>query len=137
MVDVNSLLVALFNTNANPVRVALGNASNTFGQMLPEAFDVRAGAKAVVIGTRGGVAHPEIAGWRTERVQVTAWALISADARKVYGAVYDYLHGLQAVDRSTDGFLVVALEVVSGQDVVDPDTGWATCVGFFNVTVRP
>jgi hypothetical protein len=136
VVDVNAMLITLFNANANPVRTALTNP-NTFGQMLPEGFDVRGGAKAVVIGTRGGDAHPEIKGWVTERVQITAWALISLDARKVYGAVYDYLHGLQALDCGGNGFLVTALEVVSGQDVVDPDTGWATCVGFFNVTVRP
>jgi hypothetical protein len=103
---------------------------------LPEKFDP-ANGPIVVVNTEGGESHPEIP-IQTQRVKVRVWAGVNgfAVAREVYGVVHDWLHGQNDLDFGDLGTILASIETVTGQDITDPDTGWATVLAYYDVTVR-
>src|SRR4051812_19359406 len=123
-----SSITSLLGTNAN---------SSIYAGDLPERFDPLLGA-AIQIQTVGGIPHSEVLPLLDERKQVRVWAGIEqyALARQIYGAVRDLIHGGQNVDFGADGHVIRCIEVTSGQDVTDPDTGWATVLAFYQLMAR-
>ncbi len=87
--------------------------------------------RAVVFGARGGRSDIETPLLRPS-YQVRCWALRPAEAREVYAAVFDALHGKNNL-AGTSGKILSAFEEVSPQDVTDDDTGWATVIGFYRL----
>jgi hypothetical protein len=130
----DAALTALLGTvDVDGVRPAI------FGGALIEHYDPTS-LPALTIHVRGGQTHAEMP-LAAASVGITCWAGINQFwlARKVYGAVYD------AIQRSAVGFdsgegtgrILLAYEETLGQDVTDPDAGWATVLSFYNVTVVP
>lgn len=127
----------LLNTAA--VTALLG--TNQFGSIygggtVPEHFDPKLGP-CIVISVVGGQGHPEITAIMEPRLQLRCWANVNQSqlARQLYLAVYDALHGATNIDLGGYGRLITSQEAVCGQDVTDNDTGWATCLGMFNVAI--
>lgn len=102
---------------------------------LPEKFDAMAGMKALVILVRGGSSQIEVPIIEPS-IQIKAWALKGPDARAIYAAAYDQVHGKCMVNLGADGFVLSCYEEQQGQDITDPDTGWATVVASFRLTMR-
>lgn len=104
---------------------------------LPEYWDPKDGP-GLVIGVRGGNAHAEILGLIKPSFQVRVWAGPNEQdvAWKVYGKIFDSCHGVCNVNLNADGFILSCLETVTGQDVTDPDSGYATVIGFFDLQMR-
>lgn len=138
MVDTNSLLrdwllslpsvTSLLGTNAN---------GSVYCGDLPEHFDPSLGP-GIQIFTAGGTPHPEITALVDDRKQIKVWADVEQYqlARQVYGAIRDQIHGASGVDRAAKGYVVRCIEVTSGQDITDPDNGWATVVSFYQLMAR-
>lgn len=133
MVDPN-LLVRHYLLQNSTLLAMLGPYQVT--AHLPEKFDPLNGP-IVVVGTEGGSSHPEIP-IQTQRVKVRVWAGVDgyAVARQVYGVVHDWLHGQNDLDFGDLGTILASIEVVTGQDITDPDSGWATVLAYYDVTVR-
>lgn len=131
--------------------VALLGGQNIFSGDLPEKYNPELGAAgaqnvwpdlgtngpAITVCTEGGAAHPEIP-MAADRVKVRVWCGINQFpvARRIYNELQKFLHGPCMVDLGSDGFILSSLEVVRGQDLTDPDTGWATVISFFRITAR-
>lgn len=136
--DPNQLLVELLTLDdaANTVLDALDDEARVYGVALPPQFDIADG-NAIVVSVKGGMAHAEIDGLCTYHMQVRVWAGERAfkEARTLYGVVQAWLHGKTKIVL-TSGTIVSCLEVAAGQDVTDPDTGWATVVSVFELLIR-
>jgi hypothetical protein len=132
MVDTVQLMTDRLSSTdpSNPVTIALAGGVIA-AEELPEKFDPTAGKCAVVVASRGGNSHSEILDLVQDRLQVTIWAGRNGQlaAKILYRAVHDWLHGAQNIDG-----MKVCLEVVNGQAVTDPDTGWASVIAFYQVT---
>jgi hypothetical protein len=91
----------------------------------------------IVLQIRGGNAHAE-APIIAPSVQVRVWAgpeqFLSARAR--YLQVFDLIHGATSVDFDVDGHVILCVEEVQGQDITDPDTGYASVISFFELRCR-
>jgi len=137
VVDHNLVLVEYLNSIS-----ALTNLLGTFkvvaGQ-LPEKFDPEAapGSSPIVVISREGGAPFENAPIKTARMKVRVWAGINQykKASDVYAQVFVALHGACGIQLS-DGVIIHASEEVSGQDITDPDTNWATVLSYWSVTAR-
>lgn len=138
MVDTNILLRdwLLSSTGITSLLGTNGNGSIYCGD-LPEHFDPLLGP-GITIHSVGGVAHTEILSLVDERKQIRVWAGIEKYqlARQVYLAIKSLIHGQTSVDFGADGRVVRCIEAVPGQDVTDPDTGWATVLTFYQLMAR-
>jgi hypothetical protein len=103
---------------------------------LPAGFDAKAGQKAVTFFARGGPQNPETATFAEPSIQVKTWALKVPDAMQLFAAVYDLLDQAEQLDGSPSGVIVSGYAEGPGQPMFDPDTGWATVVGFFKLSMR-
>jgi hypothetical protein len=112
------------------------DSTNVFGGALPEHFDPTSNA-ALVIHVRGGQAHAEIPIVKSS-VVITCWAGINQFklARATYSKVFSALNGINNQDFGVDGCIIYSVEEMTGQDVVDPDTGWATVICAFEMLTR-
>lgn len=100
---------------------------------LPAKTDVAGGAKALVFSARGGLSGVETPLLKPS-YQFRAWALRPAEAREVYAALFDALHGKSNLGAGAARILA-AFEEVSAQDVTDEESGWATVLGFFRIVL--
>jgi hypothetical protein len=114
-----------------------------YGGQLPEHFnpevtssaDPSGNGPAVTILVKGGTSHPEMP-LQDVDVQVKIWTGVNqnASARTVYNAVLNALDGVIGVVNA-GGQVKRIMATIPGVDDVDPDTGWAVCVGAFNVMI--
>lgn len=119
-----------------------GNAA-IYGGQLPEHYnpEVTSSAEpagngaAITLLVKGGLTHPEMPLQEVD-VQLKVWTGINqnASARSIYNTVLLVLHGLTGVVNA-GGKLKRCIATMPGVDDVDPETGWAVCVGSFNVMV--
>jgi hypothetical protein len=125
-----SVITSLLGTNAGSSVYAAPD--------LPKNFDPSLGPGIQVHVTGGPPAHPEILTIVDHRIQVRVWAGVDEydAARNVYSLVRDLMHGACGVDLGANGFVIRCLEVTPGQDITDPDTGWATVLGFYQLMAR-
>lgn len=103
---------------------------------LPKGFDPTQGDKAVTFFFRGPANNPDLPALNDSSLQVKAWALTQVDAMAVYEAVFDLLDQAQQIVVGASGVIISAYEEIPGQPFFDPDTGWATVVGFFRLSMR-
>jgi hypothetical protein len=124
----SSSITSLLGTNAN---------GSIYCGDLPEKVDPSLGAVIQIQGV-GGTPHTEVLPMADDRKQIRIWANVGQYklARQIYGAVRDLIHGGQNVDFGADGHVIRCIEVTSGQDVTDPDTGWATVLAFYQLMAR-
>ncbi len=132
MIDTNATFRSWLTTSAAIVALV---GDNINCPDLPAGANPAAGEKWISFFSRGGTADLYVP-FLTSALQLKAWARTAVEAREIYRAVFDLVHGASAVDLGVDGFIVCAWEQVQGQDLSDPDTGWATVLAFFDVTIR-
>jgi hypothetical protein len=135
---VNALLTSLFTSggvspNDSPQRVYAGH--------LPVGFDTKYGPGIVVrvgggtaSGTAGGSAHPE-APILNPRMQITVYGTgnFYEVPRRIYRAIFDWMHQRTGVDFGSLGYVLSCLEQVEGQDIADPHTNQATIVSYWRL----
>ena len=137
MVDHNVLVLEQLN-GYSPLTSILGSFKAVAGQ-LPEKFDPEtnpASSPIVVVCREGGTPF-ENAPVKTARMKVDVWCGINQylKANQVYAQVFAALNGITSI-QLTDGFIIHSNEEVSGQDLTDPDTGWARVLSYYEVTAR-
>lgn len=115
-----------------------GPTHSIYAGDLPEKLDLLAGP-AVTLFTRPGKMHKEIPVLITPNIQIKIWAapMKYQLARQVYGVISDLIHCANNIDLSPDGVVLSGQANGTGQDVDDPDSGYATVVGFFDVMMVP
>jgi hypothetical protein len=133
MIDPNTAMLTWLRSSPD-LAALVGN--NIFSPVLPETFTCADGGKAVVVRRRGGSRHPEIQGMIGPSFAIDAWALNSLDAREISGIVSDLVHGATSVDLGVAGFVILAQEEVSPQDLIDPLTHWAMTAAYYKVELR-
>jgi hypothetical protein len=114
------------------------------GGGFPEGFNPETSATDPTIGPGilitnvGTPAHPELLTVDSSRKQIKVAAGVNQalKAAQIYAAVHALMHGATNVPIAGKGFVMSSLEASGGQDVTDPDTGWATVLGFFQITAR-
>jgi hypothetical protein len=138
MVDTNTLL-RFWLLSAASITSLLGtniNGSIYCGD-IPDTFDPTLGL-AIEISGAGGSSHPEINTITDDRKMVRIWAGANEflKARVLYNAVNSLIHTATNVDLQTKGYMMRCIEVTSGMDITDPDSGWATVVAFYKLMAR-
>lgn len=133
MIDPNALMLAWLKSI--PALTAIVG-TNIYCPVLPELFSCAGGLKAVVVRRRGGSRHPEISALLEPSFAIEAWALEAPDAQQIHGILSDQIHGATSVDLGVNGFVILAQEEVSGQDITDPVTRWAMVVSYYRVWLR-
>lgn len=116
--------------------VALLGGENVFGVDLPEKFDPTV-QPAITVATEGGSNHPEVP-VGAARVKVRVWAGVNQNvlARQIDKEVVRQLHRQNGIDLSPDGFILISQQTVIGQDLTDPEDGYATVLSFYEITSR-
>lgn len=117
---------------------------NVYGGQLPEHYNPEASTSAepsgdgpaITLLVKGGSTHPEMPIQEVD-VQVQVWAGVNQNysARLIYARCFQVLHGLCMVSAGAAGLVKRIIATVPGVDLVDPDTGWSTIVGAFNVMI--
>jgi hypothetical protein len=107
-----------------------------YGGALPENIDPTSNP-VVVVHSRGGTTHPEMP-ISDMSIMVTCWAGMNQFklARALYGQVFRTLHGITDMDFGVDGCIIRCIEELPGQDVTDPDAGYATVVSAYTMMIR-
>lgn len=115
-------------------------ATRIVGGDLPDGAKPGAGEEWITLRCRGGESYPEIPDWIKPSFEVACWAADPVTARQIYLAFREIVHGALGVTVSVagydDAFIAVALEEVQGQDVTDPETGWALVISYYQLTMR-
>lgn len=118
--------------------LALVPAARIVAGELPEHANPDAGQQWLTFFARGGPRHPEIKDLINASFGLTCWSRKGdhLGARAIYRAVSDLVYATlnQQVD---EGVIIAAIEEVSGQDTTDPGTGWAICVCYIGLLLRP
>jgi hypothetical protein len=140
MVDTN-VLIRKWILSAASITSLLGTNANgsVYCGDLPEGFDPALGPAIQIVCSGGPVPHSEILSIVDERMQIRVWAGIEQYqlARQIYGAVRDLIHGATGITPAgQNGTVIRCLEVVPGQNITDPDTGWATVLAFYQLMAR-
>jgi hypothetical protein len=104
---------------------------------LPEKADPTTYAPFVTICTEGGQGHPEVP-MAADRVKIRVWAGVNqaALARAVYLEIEGWLNRRNQIDLAPDGFIIISQESVRGQDLTDPEDGYATVLTWYEITSR-
>lgn len=137
MVDHNLLIKELLD-NTSAVKSLLGSLGVRIGDV-PEKFDplnAPSTSPCVTLCREGGDSF-ENAPIKTARMKIRVWAGKNQRllANQVYAEICDALDGLNSVQLAA-GFILKCFEAVAGQDLSDPDTGWATVLSYYEVTAR-
>jgi hypothetical protein len=105
---------------------------------LPKNFDPSLGAGIQIFTAGGPPPHSEIPTIVDEKIQVKIWANVEQYtlAKTVYLAVQTVMRGACGVDLNPNGFVIRCLELTPGQEITDPDTGWATVLAFYLLMAR-
>lgn len=117
---------------------------NVYGGQLPEHYNPEpsttaepsGNGPAITLLVKGGTTHAEMPSQDVD-VQVMVWAGTNKnfDARSVYNRCFQVLHGLCNVMTGVAGQVKRIIAMTPGVDMTDPDTGWATILGAFNVMI--
>lgn len=134
MIDEVTAVLAWLKANSS---IAALVGSNVFAPVIPEGMSLESGVEFIVIHRRGGLSNPDIAVLTESIVEVEAWSLDTTRTRLIYGTVRDVMHGACGVDLSTNGYIVRCQEVLSAQDIYDPNTSWPSTFGSFQLVARP
>jgi hypothetical protein len=110
--------------------------ANIFAPVMPEEFSCMEGNNCVVVRRRGGTPHPEIPTILDPSFTIECWSMESPIASQIYGIVHDLIHGATSIDLGDAGFVILAQEEISGQDIIDPETHWATVVSYYHFKIR-
>jgi hypothetical protein len=134
MIDSNLALVTYLG-RSTALTALVGN--RIYCGMLPQGYKPEVDGRAITFLTRGGQADPELPIIRPS-VQIECWApaLDSQGARELYRAVFDQLHQKNNIDLGAAGYILSSFEEVQGQDLVDPDTEWASVLSYYRLTLR-
>ena len=128
MIDTNKALVKILQGNG-PL-LTLVPASRIMAGTLQEGTEF----PAISFSTVGGTTDLHLP-VLNPRVQIRCWHDTDPEvARQVYGAVHDALYGLRNQTLSGAEFLVETEEVVQGQDVVDPQSGYKSVLSFWRLS---
>jgi hypothetical protein len=129
-------LIGVDPTTGNPA-IYGGQLPEHYNPEPPTSAEPTGDGPAITIVVKGGLTHSEMPLQEVD-VQVTTWAGINSNvtARSVYVQVLFALHDLTNIVNN-GGYVKRIIATVPGIDVVDPDTGWATCVAAFNVMIMP
>jgi hypothetical protein len=132
MIDANALLRRWISEGLNTQRVS-ATVLPQYEAATDDGFNPQSGPW-IVISTRGGLAHPE-APIITPSLTVRVWAGFNQFdvARARYLEVFDLIHQQTSVDFGDDGYVISCSEEVQGQDVTDPETGYATVIADFGM----
>lgn len=141
MVDTGVMLRAwLLQQGAITELIGTGNAAQGIYAMpdLPENFDPANGPGLQLHTLGGPKPHTELITIVDEKIQLRAWADKKQYtlARQLYGLARDVMHGACGVDLTPNGFIIRCIEILPGQDISDPDIGWASVIAQFQVMAR-
>ncbi len=108
-----------------------------FCGMLPEGYKPEVNGCAITFACSGGNVPSEVP-IISPRVQIECWApqLRNQEARAVYGAVCDLIANKNNIDLGANGYILSSIVEVFGQDLTDPDTQWASVLGYFRLMLR-
>lgn len=127
MIDTNKALLEILQTDA-PLLVLVPAA-----RIMEGPLQEGTGFPAITFETVGGTTDlylPVV----NPRVQVRCWHDTDAEvARQVYRAVHDALYNLRNKTLSGSEFLAETEEVVHGQDLTDPQTGYRSVLSFWRL----
>lgn len=140
LVDTNRLIrdyLLIPSALTNPLIALIGGATpRLYCPRLPE----NALLPAISYFTRGGLSNAEVPNVFSPSVQFDCWAESLIDAREVYRALYDALHGLGNVGITIAGttyYITKAREEVQGQDFQDVDIPrYFRVLTFYSITIR-
>ena len=123
------MAIALLSANGDVTSLV---GSNIYGGILPEGYHPHDSGPAIVVTVKGGITDTETP-IQHASVQVTCWDDVNGFVRAhtVYEAVFACLHGVNNINFGANGRLLSVLEEAIGQDVVDPDMGWAEVIAAF------
>jgi hypothetical protein len=132
----DATLLAINHLLGDADLLTLLGGENVFGPNLPEKFDPTV-QPGITVATEGGSNHPEVP-LGAARVKVHVWAGINQAvlARQIDSQIVRRLHRQNQVDLSPDGFIVISQQTVMGQDMTDPDEGYATVLSYYEITTR-
>lgn len=139
MVDHTRLVIERL-TASSPLVAALGASGMIVGGALPAYFNPD-GGPCVVVNTEGGSTFEEAPIARA-RIKVRVWAGIAEYelARQISNLIHDSLDAGPPNPANmialASGLIISSRCSVFGQDLVDPDSGWATVFGYYDVTAR-
>lgn len=132
----NSLdpIALILDVFANDIRVS---GYEKFGAVLGQGYDPENDRPALVVTVKAGQTHSEMPTAKFQ-MQVTAWAGINqfALARRASYDAWTAVRDIQNVDYGADGFIITLYETTPGQQVTDPDTGWATVISTYELQAR-
>lgn len=132
MIDANALLRRWIAEGLGTERVS----APVLPEWRPETFDGfnPKDGPWIVISRRGGLAHSE-ADLFMPSVQIRVWADAEqfpvASARSI--EVFNLIHQQTSKDFDQDGYVISCLQEGADQDVVDPETGYATVLSFYGL----
>lgn len=143
MIDPITLVRTWLLIIGSPVPAALAG-ERVWGVTLPEWDDLNEtgfrpeDGPGVVLTVQGGNAHTEILPIQKFQIGVRVWAgeNQSAIARRAYIVIFGWLHGKNNLDFGAVGSVISSVEATAGQDIIDPDSGWATVFGQYEILVR-
>lgn len=128
MIDTNKALVEILQANA--ALIAIVPAARIMVGPLQEGTTF----PAITFDTVGGETELHVPLIKP-RVQVRCWHDTDQEvARQVYRAVHDALYNLRNQTLAGSEFLVETEEVVHGQDLVDPQSGFRTVLSFWRLS---
>lgn len=104
----------------------------------PEVTTDPSTGPGILVSNVGTPAHPELLTIDNSRKQIKVACGVdqALKASQIYSAVHALMHGATNVTVAGKGYVMSSIEASGGQDVTDPDTGWATVLGFFQITAR-
>lgn len=140
MVDTNVLIRDWF-LSKSAITNAIGTGNINGGIYvgdLPESFDAALGPGITISTVSGPPQNPEIPTVVEERIQIRFWANeeLWDVARQLYGLIFDLTVDSYMIDRGDKGFIIEFHITTPGQNVTDPDDGWATVLAFADITAR-
>lgn len=115
---------------------ALVPATHIVAGELPEEANIDAGESWITFRTQGGYSHSQITELVYPDFLVDCYAPTLVQARAIYRAVRDLVHGAERVQLA-EAFVLFGLEHVIGHDLIEPGSGWPFVTSSFQVGMRP
>ncbi len=138
MAFICDLVRQLIIQTGSPVLDVLDSAELVYCIDLPHKFDAEVAPAILIREEAGEPLSLEIKEITVARVDIRMVAGVRKyqEARELYNAVKSYCHGKTKIDFGEDGHILQCVEVIPLQDMTDPDNGWYTPFGTWNVTAR-
>ena len=138
MVDHNQVLRDYLGS-VSALTSLLGSFGVVAGQ-LPEKFDpdaTPASSPCVVVNREGAGTPFETSAIVTARMKVRTWCGMNQyqKAAQVDAQIFEALALVNGVTVAS-GTIIKSIPNAVGNDITDPDTGWATVLSYYEVTAR-